>query len=428
VVWQVAEQRREAWQQFDPRAVHIEASQVLSGGGPAALREWVADGAGLPPELRLYVLLADGRDILGRPLPEVLVAELARLRAVAEELSRPRALPPNFRPARPIPQILGPEGTVYSLFLFRRPGAAARLLPGVPVRMTLLLFALAVSAGVAWLLARTLSRPVTSLRDATRALADGNLDTRVRHPIVKRRDELGGLARDFNEMAAQLEASLRSQRELLRNVSHELRSPLARMRVALGLAQRDAGELAALARIERESDRLDWLIGEIMDFARADSGRGPRSEEFDLTAMLRELVRDARFESGDDGPRIELEAPAGILVRAQRSGLASAVENVLRNAAHHAERRVDVRVSREAGGLAITVADDGGGVPAEELGLLFEPFYRGDKVGTAGLGLAIARRVTELHGGTISARNGEHRGLQVTITLPGTLLGSQRPS
>jgi two-component system sensor histidine kinase CpxA len=428
VVWQVAEQRREAWQQFDPRAVHIEASQVLSGGGPAALREWVADGAGLPPELRLYVLLADGRDILGRPLPEVLVAELARLRAVAEELSRPRALPPNFRPARPIPQIIGPEGRVYSLFLFRRPGAAARLLPAVPVRMTLLLFALAVSAGVAWLLARTLSRPVTGLRDATLALADGNLDTRVGHPIVERRDELGGLARDFNEMAAQLEASLRSQRELLRNVSHELRSPLARMRVALGLAQRDAGELPALARIERESDRLDWLIGEIMDFARADSGRGPRSEEFDLTAMLRELVRDARFESGDDGPRIELEAPAGILVRAQRSGLASAVENVLRNAAHHADRRVDVGVSREADGLAITVADDGGGVPEEELGLLFEPFYRGDKVGTAGLGLAIARRVTELHDGTISARNRQDGGLQVTITLPATLLKSQRPS
>lgn len=428
VVWQVAEQRREAWQQFDPRAVHIEASQVLSGGGPAALREWVADGAGLPPELRLYVLLADGRDILGRPLPEVLVAELARLRAVAEELDRPRALPPNFRPARPIPQIIGPEGRVYSLFLFRRPGAAARLLPAVPVRMTLLLFALAVSAGVAWLLARTLSRPVTSLRDATRALADGNLDTRVGHPIAKRRDELGGLARDFNEMAAQLEASLRSQRELLRNVSHELRSPLARMRVALGLAQRDAGELPALARIERESDRLDWLIGEIMDFARADSGRGPRSEEFDLTAMLRELVRDARFESGGDGPRIELDAPAGLPVRAQRAGLASAVENVLRNAAHHAERRVDVRVSREADGLAITVADDGGGVPEEELGLLFEPFYRGDKVGTAGLGLAIARRVTELHDGTISARNREDGGLQVTITLPATLLKSQRPS
>ncbi|HZX22575.1 MAG TPA: ATP-binding protein [Woeseiaceae bacterium] len=428
VVWQVAEQRREAWQQFDPRAVHIEASQVLSGGGPEALREWLQDGAGLPPELRLFVLLEDGRDILGRPLPEVLVAELARLRAVAQQLNRPRALPPNFRPARPIPQIIGPDGRVYSLFLFRRPGAALRLLPDLPVRVTLLLFALAVSAGVAWLLAGTLSRPVKSLRDATRALAGGSLDTRVGGPIVSRRDELGSLARDFNDMAAQLEASQRSQRELLRNVSHELRSPLARMRVALGLAQRDAGDLPALARIEKESDRLDWLIGEIMDFARADSGRGPRSEEFDMTAMLRELARDARFEGGDDGPRIELEAPPGLLVRAQRASLASAVENVLRNAAHHAEQRVDVRLSRDPEGLAVTIADDGGGVPDEELGLLFEPFYRGDKVGTAGLGLAIARRVTELHAGSIVARNREDGGLQVTITLPATALVSQRAS
>jgi len=428
VAWQAAEQRREAWQQFDPRAVHIEASQVLSGGGPEALREWLEEGAGLPPELQLYVLMEDGRDILGRPLPQVLVAELARLRAVAQELNRPRALPPNFRPARPIPQIIGPDDRVYSLFLFRRPSGAGRLLPDLPVRVTLLLFALAVSAGVAWLLAGTLSRPVKTLRDATRALAEGNLDTRVGDPIMSRRDELGSLARDFNEMAAQLEASLRSQRELLRNVSHELRSPLARIKVALGLAQRDAGELPALARIETESDRLDWLIGEIMDFARADSGRGPRSEEFDLTAMLRELVRDARFESGDDGPRIELEAPAGVMVRAQRAGLASAVENVLRNAAHHAGRRVDVRLTRDPGGLTISIADDGGGVPEEELGLLFEPFYRGDKVGTAGLGLAIARRVTELHDGTITARNRPDGGLQVSISLPAAVLRTQRPS
>ena len=199
------------------------------------------------------------------------------------------------------------------------------------------------------------------------------------------------------------------------------------MRVALGLAQREAGELPALARIESESDRLDWLIGEIMDFARADSGRGPRSEEFDLTAMLRELVRDTRFEGGEQGPRIELEAPPGVMVRAQRAGLASAVENVLRNAAHHAERRVDVRLAQEPRELTITISDDGGGVPEEELGLLFEPFYRGDKVGTAGLGLAIARRVTELHEGAISASNRPDGGLQVTIALPATVLSGRRP-
>jgi two-component system sensor histidine kinase CpxA len=115
------------------------------------------------------------------------------------------------------------------------------------------------------------------------------------------------------------------------------------------------------------------------------------------------------------------------MVRAQRSGLASAVENVLRNAAHHAERRVDVRLTQDQRELTITIADDGGGVPEEELGLLFEPFYRGDKVGTAGLGLAIARRVTELHEGTISASNRTDGGLQVSIALPATVLSRQRP-
>jgi len=87
-----------------------------------------------------------------------------------------------------------------------------------------------------------------------------------------------------------------------------------------------------------------------------------------------------------------------------------------------------VRLTRDPGGLTISIADDGGGVPEEELGLLFEPFYRGDKVGTAGLGLAIARRVTELHDGTITARNRPDGGLQVSISLPAAVLRTQRPS
>ncbi len=426
LTYQVAEQRREAWEQFDPRSVHIEASGVLASGGRGALAAWLGDGAGLPPELTLYVLDASGQDILGRALPRRLRGEFQRRHGRPGGQPALRDLPPNFRPARPAPELVGPRGEIYTLLLARTPRGPVRLLPDVSVRMTMLLLALLVSALAAWLIARALSRPVRGLQDATRALAGGELDTRLTGPIVERRDELGQLARDFNDMAARLEAAQRSQRELLRNVSHELRSPLARLRVALGLAERDAGGHPSLARIEKEADRLDWLIGEILQFARADAG-APRLEVFDLAELLGELVRDTRYECGDR-PRIECNADQSVPVRAQREALSSAIENILRNAAHHARSRVDVGLTREARGLLLSVADDGGGVPEDELGLLFEPFYRGDKVGTAGLGLAIARRVTELHDGEISARNRPGGGLEVRLRLPRRLLVDQMPS
>lgn len=419
--YQVAEQRREAWEQFDPRAVHFEASDVVSRGGRDALTRWLREGAGLPEELTLYVVDETGRDLLERPLPRRLMAEFAHRHRMFQRDRSLRSLPPNFRPARPAPQLVGPDGRVYTMLLTRTPRGAIRLLPDMSVRMTLLVFALLVSALVAWLLARTLSRPVEALKRATRALADGDLDARVSGGLAERRDELGQLSRDFNDMASRLEASQRSQKELLRNISHELRSPLARLRVALGLAQRDVGDHASLTRIEKEAERLDWLIGEILDFARADAG-APRTEVFDLTTLVRELVRDARFECGTEGPRIEFPADASVRVKGQRDALASAIENILRNAAHHAGRRVSLCLQRSAGGLTLSIADDGGGVPEEELALLFEPFYRGDKVGTAGLGLAIARRVTELHDGSIEARNLPDGGLEVRLHLPSEML------
>ncbi|MEJ2602023.1 MAG: ATP-binding protein [Gammaproteobacteria bacterium] len=425
--YQLAEQRREAWQQFDPRAIHFEASATLARGGSAALADWLATEPGLPPGLTLFVIDEDGRELLGRELPRPLRSHLARLREHPRRNRSSMTVPPNFRPARPAPQLVGPDGHVYTMLLGRQPRGAVRFLPDIPMRVTLLLFALLTSAGVSWLLARTLSRPIERLREATHELAGGDMSARVGGPIAQRRDELGGLARDFNEMASRLEAARRSQQEMLRNVSHELRSPLARLKVALGLAQRDAGDHPALARIESESDRLDWLIGEIMDFARTDAA-APRREDFDLAAMLSALVRDARFEAGDAGPKIAFEAPDRVMVRGQRDALASAIENVLRNALHHADRRVALRLERTPDGLAVTVTDDGGGVPEEDLDVLFEPFYRGDKVGTAGLGLAIARRVAEAHAGSTTARNLPGGGLEVTISLPATILRDQRPS
>ena len=116
-----------------------------------------------------------------------------------------------------------------------------------------------------WWLARYISGPVTKLQTIARTLALGNLEARVDEPFCRRRDELGILAQDFNEMATRLRSQITSKEMLLRDISHELRSPLTRLRVALGLAQRGDGNLGVqLERIERDIERLDALIGQTL--------------------------------------------------------------------------------------------------------------------------------------------------------------------
>ena len=130
---------------------------------------------------------------------------------------------------------------------------------------------LLVSAIVCFLLARYLSDPVRHLRAATRSIADGDLRVRVSSLMGTRRDELAMLAFDFDAMAERLRALLESQRQLLRDVSHELRSPLARLQIALGLARRPNANLEQeFDRIEQETQRLDELIGEILSLSRLD--------------------------------------------------------------------------------------------------------------------------------------------------------------
>jgi two-component system sensor histidine kinase CpxA len=246
-----------------------------------------------------------------------------------------------------------------------------------------------------------------------------------------RRDEVADLARDFDQMAERLQRLIGAQQQLLSDVSHELRSPLARLQVALGLArQRDDDQAnAELDRIEREADRLNELIGQLLSLTRVESDTLlSHSEPVDLVALLTEIAESTNFEVRALNCQVRIVNSVAATVEANEPLLRSALENVVRNAAKYtgANSSVDIALQHDpeqAGWLLIQVCDHGPGVPENMLTRLFEPFVRVSSArdrnsGGYGLGLAIAKRAIHLHGGEIFASNDSDGGLNVNIRLP----------
>lgn len=275
-------------------------------------------------------------------------------------------------------------------------------------------------------LARYLSSPIGKLRDAAQKLAAGDLKTRVDGAVGRRRDELSDLSKDFDVMAERIESLVMSQKRLSRDVSHELRSPLARMSVALEIEkQKSNGYLSPmLQRIETESGRLNEMISRLLALSRLETGtRDFRVEKIDLSQLVERIVDDADFEANAGNRSVQIVRMDRCNVEGNPSLLASAVENVLRNAVKYTaeSRAVEVSVICDATDVRIAVRDHGEGVPDDELENLFRPFYRvGEarerKTGGIGLGLAIAQQAIAAHHGVISARNyGD--GLLIEIVL-----------
>jgi len=368
---------------------------------------------------RGHLLDAEGRDISGRPLAEHLQPLIER---VMHEGAAVRDVQPP-RMAIAVPVDTG-TGRFYWLAVTLMPHEIIRQ-GGNQLLLFRLLVTLLVIAAISLLLARMITRPIGSLGDTLRQIGNGRLESRSRE--AGRKDELGELARNVDAMAARLQTLLQSHKQLLRDVSHELRSPLARLQVALELARNKAGGSAGseLDRIGREAERLNELIGEVLTLARFDEGVVQADRHtIDLTQLLEDIVADARFEAEAAGKSITLTATA-FKLEADELWLGRAIDNIIRNAIRHtpAGSRVEVEMHEEARGMQIHIRDLGPGVEDSMLPQLFEPFFRASEArdrdsGGYGLGLAIAERAIRMHGGTITARNHPEGGLEVTIRLP----------
>jgi two-component system sensor histidine kinase CpxA len=420
-------------------SVAVQASDVLVHGGIGALKVWLDANKNSIADRDLYIVGPDGADILGRRLSQGAARRLEFFNR-DEFFNRPG----NFRPNRAAPQIVATDGSIYTVLLVpRRPSIFGALsLPGIS--LTILCIALVVSALTSWWLAQHLSAPIRRIQEGARALASENPGAgarpgyRVSAGLEGRKDEVAVLARDFDAMADQLRANRSAITQLLRDISHELRSPLARMRVALGLArQAPADPSRQLDRLEREVERLDALISQVLKLARLHGTDAPFAREaFDLDEVIDEVVRDANFEGAVKNCRLRLEGAAHAAVNGNRDLVRSAIENVLRNAVRYSppDGAVDVTVTRSGGaaagtGVTILIRDHGPGVPAGDLERIFEPFYRVAEsrdrdTGGEGIGLAITAQVMKTHGGSARAANSEDGGLEVRLSLPADALAA----
>jgi len=273
-----------------------------------------------------------------------------------------------------------------------------------------------------WIAAYGVVSPIRRIATSIALFGQGNLSVRVESG---RRDEIGQLGRSFNQMAERLQRLIVSERRLLGDISHELRSPLARLKFAIKLARTSPDSKAALDRIERDVDRITSLVSDIVDitFIEGDpavQGIGAvRAGE-----VIDDVIRDCALEAQAQECEILVNGRLTGELLGNRELLRRAIENVLRNAIRFSPQHstIGVSIADDANSTNITVRDYGPGVPEDMLARIFDPFFRVDeardaKGGGSGLGLSIAKRAVQVHHGTITAENAEP-GLRVRISIP----------
>ncbi len=274
-------------------------------------------------------------------------------------------------------------------------------------------------------LAFSITRPIKKLKNVMQAVANGEAH-KAEHELGTRFDEFGDLARSFDEMSEKIHASIDSQKQLLSDVSHELRSPLTRLQVALGVLEKTSGNQAMIERIELECNRMDEMIGQLLSMAAIERGQTYESKQLiDLKQLLESVINDAQFEAQKKQVTIKAEFETDRQVNGYYGLLRSAIENVVRNAIRYSEQGGEIKLSLICGNeqCRITIADYGVGVKQEHLTTIFEPFYRTEKArsresGGAGLGLTIAAKAIAAHSGLIRAYPNEPKGLVVEILVP----------
>jgi two-component system sensor histidine kinase CpxA len=284
---------------------------------------------------------------------------------------------------------------------------------------------LALVASLCWWLAVSIASPIREMVSVVNDFGRGPLTIRAE---VNRRDEIGDLERAFNAMADRIETLVTTERRLLQDVSHELRSPLTRLSMAIELSRTSTDRDVAADRLQREADRLGHLVRDLLDATRQEGeAASALSAIVSVADVVSSVVCDCEVEAEARGCQLAVETVSG---GRETTGnvelLRRAFENVLRNAIRHAPTGTLVEVSCEARGseIATVVRDFGPGVPDDALSQLGHPFYRVDpsrdaSTGGTGLGLAIARRAVQLHHGTWQVENA-HPGLRVTMTFPAT--------
>ena len=405
------------------RYLGTAAVAALDQGGAPAASDFI-NRLAVDAQIRGCIFNAAGEPLAGTSCSEFTGMAMHVVNGQSEDFAVRQGF---IRMAVPIKRLNKPT-YIYASELVAGPRAALGTDPTVVLLRGGL--ALTVSGLVCYFLTLYLTAPILRLRTAALQITGGQLSVRAERRMESRRDELGDLVRAFNEMADKTEHLISSQRQLVYDVSHELRSPLARLNVSLDLLRRRGGDESALSRIETDLRRLNEMIGRLLTVARLEATSTLQSPlQVDLNSLVESVVGDAAFEAQEKGIQFSMSQAADLFVEGDPGLLRSAIENVLRNAVRYAPTGTAVEVALGAdpaistNQAVLVIRDHGPGVPNEELSNIFKPFYRvsdsrSPETGGVGLGLAIAERIVRLHRGNIRAQNEPDSGLRVEMRFP----------
>lgn len=291
-----------------------------------------------------------------------------------------------------------------------------------------LLIAIAILVGIPILsfLSWRLTKPVRELSRTANAVATGNLAT---NPKLETQgiNELREVGKSFNQMITSLQELNNYQQRLLSDISHELKTPLARLQLATAIIRRRSGESNELTRIENEIGKLDKMVHDLLALSRQQVNQHLNRAVFEINHIWEEILEDAKFETEQNGIDLRITQriiyPERYFINGNPVLLASAMENVIRNAQKYANGIIKVTTYIDKNTLIITVDDNGYGVPDTEYEQIFRPFYRVDEArdrqtGGTGLGLAIVANAVRQHKGSVKAMKSELGGLRIEIKLP----------
>lgn len=310
-------------------------------------------------------------------------------------------------------------------FLIRLP---ERMRPGTYLKPVYLLLQIALPLLplllLTSLLYRYLMSPLRRLRVATKKFSEGDFNVRVRPSLGRRNDELTDLADAFDQMAKNTSGLIIKQRQLIADLSHELRTPITRMELAIGASKQGISQSELIPRLEKETTEIRTLIEDTLTLAWLENEKPTLTgESYDLIELLEVIVEDAKFEYPDALITLILPAQLKLINCSQRS-LTQTLENLIRNALKYSPTgsAVTIKVETTKHTFCIFIYDQGNGVPEHLLESIFQPFFRVDKsrdknTDGFGLGLALARRHIEANAGTLSAKN-LNPGLQMKVQLP----------
>lgn len=320
--------------------------------------------------------------------------------------------------------VSAPDGANYRVSYYPQRGSRNHGIFGIPMEVVIVVVVggLGFSAILAWYL----TQPIQRMQIGFGRLAQGNFATRLGPAMGRRRDEIADLAHDFDKMAVRLEELVAARDRLLADVSHELRTPLARLNLAIGLAKQDPSKMAtSLDRINSEAAKLDEMVGELLTLAKLESGQSRGEDYFDFAEIVKAVVQDARFEAAAKRVDVLLtiepdDESVEWITRGSGRLVARAIENIVRNAVRYSSEggKVGATLRRDGDRFNLKVTDEGPGIPEEAMASLFMPFGMSADGFGFGLGLAIAQRAMAVHGGSISARNRQPKGLEMAVTLP----------